>query len=477
MKIKYLRSGVLAADLVCIFGALALAIGLRYAGTDVFSEFVALLWRYSYFVTAAVAVWIPVYFEMNLDGFRGGWHFPAILSKLIVGVTSLMVVLLAFAFATNHLYSRLVLFYFSILFLFGTIVVRCLARAVVTSHLSNLTENRCVIVGSGAIARELSTKIASHPEFPFRVVGYLYPGQPDGGNGLTGPLGTPRAGIKTLGVLDLLTREKIQKLIIAMPQPNGMEIRKLIAQCRSASIDVYLVPDLYDLYLSKAELTEIDSLPLLSLRKHTRPRINFVLKRVFDVALTLGILVFVSPIFVLAILVVYAKKGRAFQTEPRCGEDAVPFRMFRLNIERHNPTAEPYERLFVRWSLTELPQLWNVLRSEMSLVGPRPESPERVKHYSDWQRQRLKVRAGVTGLAQVHGLRDQHPSEDKTRFDLQYIASCSPFLDLSIIVQTIWTLLSRGLIQEPAPLSEGSSPVHEKENALVMEEAASANRS
>jgi lipopolysaccharide/colanic/teichoic acid biosynthesis glycosyltransferase len=477
MKIKYLRNGVLVADLIWIFASLALAIGLRYAGTGLSGEFAAYLRTYSYFVIAAVAAWIPVYFEMNLDGFRGGWHFPAILSKLIVGVTSLMVILLAFAFATNHLYSRLVLFYFSVLFLFGTIVVRCLARALVTSHLSNLTENRCVIVGFGAIARELATKIASHPEFPFRVVGYLYPGQPDGGNGLTGPLGTPRVDIKTLGVLDLLAREKIQKLIIAMPQPNGMEIRKLISQCRSASMDVYLIPDLYDLYISKAELTEIDSLPLLSLRKHTRPRIDFVLKRIFDVALTLGILVFVSPIFVLAILVVYAKKGRAFRTEPRCGEGAVPFRMFRLNIERHSLNAEPYEPLFVRWSLTELPQLWNVLRGEMSLVGPRPESPERVKHYSDWQRQRLKVRAGVTGLAQVHGLRDQHPSEDKTRFDLQYIASWSPFLDLSIIVQTVWTLLSRGLIQETPPLSETSNAVQGKDKEFVMEKAASANRS
>jgi lipopolysaccharide/colanic/teichoic acid biosynthesis glycosyltransferase len=477
MKIKYLRNGVLVADLIWIFGSLGLAIGLRYARADISGELATYLQKYSYFVIAAVAAWIPVYFEMNLDGFRGGWHFPAILSKLIVGVTSLMVILLAFSFATNHLYSRLVLFYFSVLFLFGTIVVRCLARAVVTSHQSKLTENRCVIVGSGAIARELSTKIASHPEFPFRVVGYLYPGQHDGGNGLTGPRGTPRVELKTLGVLDLLTREKIQRLIIAMPQPNGIEVRKLISQCRGASIDVYLVPDLYDLYLSKAELTEIDSLPLLSLRKHTRPRINFVLKRVLDVALTFGILLFTSPIFVLAILVVYAKKGRAFRTEQRCGEGAVPFRMFRLNIERHSPNAEPYERLFVRWSLTELPQLWNVLRGEMSLVGPRPESPERVKHYSDWQRQRLKVRAGVTGLAQVYGLRDQHPSDDKTRFDLQYIGSWSPFLDLSIIVQTVWTLLFRGLIQEPPPLSEGSKAIHEKERDLVMEEAASANRS
>lgn len=204
--------------------------------------------------------------------------------------------------------------------------------------------------------------------------------------------------------------------------------------------------------------------------------INFVLKRVLDVALSLGILLLLSPIFTLAIFVVYAKKGRAFRTEPRCGEGGIPFKMYRLNIERHHgANPQPYERLFVRWSLTELPQLWNVLRGDMSLVGPRPESPERTKHYSDWQRQRLRVRAGVTGLAQVHGLREQHPSEDKTRFDLQYICNWSPLLDLSIIVQTVWTLLSRGLVQEP-PAPEDSM-IHEKDSVLVMKEAVGANRS
>jgi len=119
-------------------------------------------------------------------------------------------------------------------------------------------------------------------------------------------------------------------------------------------------------------------------------------------------------------------------------------------VERYETSPERYARLFVRWSLTELPQLWNVLRGDMSLVGPRPESPERVKYYSEWQRQRLKVPAGVTGLAQVHGLREQHSSEDKARFDLQYIFNWSPFLDFSLILQTVWTLLFRGLSQEPA---------------------------
>jgi lipopolysaccharide/colanic/teichoic acid biosynthesis glycosyltransferase len=121
-----------------------------------------------------------------------------------------------------------------------------------------------------------------------------------------------------------------------------------------------------------------------------------------------------------------------------------------------------------------LPQLWNVLRGDMSLVGPRPESPERVKYYSEWQRQRLKVRAGVTGLAQVNGLREQHSSEDKTRFDLQYILNWSPLLDLSLILQTVWTLLSRGLSQEIAPAE--AAPARVKVRELVTQEVASANR-
>jgi lipopolysaccharide/colanic/teichoic acid biosynthesis glycosyltransferase len=149
--------------------------------------------------------------------------------------------------------------------------------------------------------------------------------------------------------------------------------------------------------------------------------------------------------------------------------------MYRLNVERHATSPQLYERLFVRWSLTELPQMWNVLSGDMSLVGPRPESPGRVKYYSEWQRQRLKVQAGVTGLAQVHGLRDQHSSEDKARFDLEYIFNWSPLLDLSLILQTVWTLTIRGLRQEPVPF-QATSFVR-MPNDFEDREVADANRS
>jgi lipopolysaccharide/colanic/teichoic acid biosynthesis glycosyltransferase len=451
MKIRNLRYWILTADLLWVVGALSLAIALRYAGTRDAIDFTARFQTYFLMIVAAVMAWTFLYYEMILDGFKGGWHFPAILSKLIVAVLLLMVAVLASAFLAKHFYSRLVLFYFALFFGFGLIAVRCLVRFLVSPQLRNMAEHRCVILGQGPIARELASKIASHPEIPFQVVGYLFPGESESFNGFAGSLEATLPSVKTLQVLELLVQQKVQKLIIAMPQPNGAEIRKLIAGCRGASIQVYLVPHWYDLYLSKAELVEIDGLPLLSLQERNPHAISIALKRAMDFVLSFGILLLVSPILAVAALVVHSRKGRAFRTELRCGKDGIPFGMYRLNVERYATSPERFERLLVRWSLTELPQLWNVISGDMSLVGPRPESPERVKYYSEWQRQRLKVHAGVTGLAQVHGLREQHSSEDKARFDLQYIFNWSPLLDLSLILQTVWTLLIRGLSQEPVP--------------------------
>jgi hypothetical protein len=114
--------------------------------------------------------------------------------------------------------------------------------------------------------------------------------------------------------------------------------------------------------------------------------------------------------------------------------------MLRLNVERDGDQHAPF---LSRLSISELPQLWNVLRGEMSLVGPRPEGPERVNQYSAWQRQRLKARPGITGLAQVCGLREQHSSEQKARLDLQYMLRPSLLKDLSLLIETVWTLTRR----------------------------------
>jgi lipopolysaccharide/colanic/teichoic acid biosynthesis glycosyltransferase len=472
---RKLRYWILAADLLCVLGALGAAFALRYAGTKGTIDLVDRFQTYSLVIFAAGAAWTFLYFEMSLDGFKGGWHFPAIFSKVIVAVSLMMIVLLAFAFITKHFFSRLVLLFFAIFFVLGLVGVRCALRVLVGSQLRNGVRARCVVLGNGPIAQELVSKIASHPEIPLQVVGLLFPWESEATNGFVSSPEPHLSSVKTLQVLDLLTEQNVQKLIVAMDLVNHAEVRKLIACCRNASIKVFLVPQWYDLYLSRAELTEIDGLPLLSLQEPHHHAFSFSVKRALDLGLSLGILLLVLPLLTFVAFVLYRRKGKVFRTELRCGKNGIPFRMWRLNVERHATNPERYESLFVKWSLTELPQLWNVLRGDMSLVGPRPESLERVKNYSDWQRQRLNVRAGVTGLAQVHGLREQHSSEEKARFDLQYIVNWSPFLDLSLILQTVWTLLFRGLVQESVPTQ--APKVRGAASEFVSTETVDVNRS
>jgi len=472
---RKLRYWILVADLLCVLGALGVAFAVRYAGTEDTLDFVVRFQSYTFVICAAVAVWTFLYFEMSLDGFKGGWHFPAIFSKVIVAVSLMMIVLPALAFITKHFYSRLVLLYFAIFFVLGSVGVRCVVRFLVGSQLRNGACARCVVLGDGPIARELVSKIASHPEISLQVVGLLFPGESEPANGFVNSPESLLASVRTLQVLDLLKEQNVQKLIVAMDLVNCPEVRKLIASCRNVCIQVLLVPQWYDLYLSTAELIEIDGLPLLSLQEPRHYAISFTVKRALDLVLSLGILLSVSPLLMFAGIVLYRTKGKVFRAELRCGKDGIPFQMWRLNVDRHTTNPERYESFFVRWSLTELPQLWNVMRGDMSLVGPRPESLERAKNYSDWQRQRLNVRAGVTGLAQVHGLREQHSSEDKARFDLQYIVNWSPFLDLSLILQTVWTLLFRGLRQEPVPAQ--APKFRGAANELVTNEVVDVNRS
>jgi lipopolysaccharide/colanic/teichoic acid biosynthesis glycosyltransferase len=476
MNTKHMRYAILPADLLWMLGALALGIDARYSSGSGPLQFTAHLQPYAYVLFAAVAAWTFLYFRMALDGFQGGWRPFAMLSQIIVAVSLWMTLLLALSFLARHYYSRLVLLYFALFYFLGLVGLRLILHLLVTSRLGNPVEDRTVILGDGPVASELAAKIAAHPELPFHIVGFLFPAESDAFREFTQSAdASAPASFQTLQVRDVLVAQKIRKLIIAMPEPQGAEIRKLISECRRSSIRVHLVPPRYDLYLTKVELLDIDGLPLLSLDPRNPLAAGMALKRVMDVLVGSLILILVSPILALGALAVYVDKGRALRTEARCGQGGIIFAMYRLNVDRRAARLRPYERILLRWSVTELPQLWNVLKGQMSLVGPRPETPERVQSYSDWQQQRLKVPAGVTGLAQVHGLREQHSSEDKAHYDLQYIFHWHPLLDLSLMVQTVWTLLFRGLTQDRAAPQSAKAPP--SANDMVVSEVADVNRS
>jgi lipopolysaccharide/colanic/teichoic acid biosynthesis glycosyltransferase len=437
-----IRQSVLLLDLLWIAAAFTFAYEVRYEylgfGLQSWSSFREFLPA----VGAALLIWTFLYLSKNLEGFRGGWHLPTVFSQIVVAVFYLMTSLLALAFLQKHYYSRLLLLYLACLLPIGLIAIRCLMRWIIASRTWNGATRRAVIVGSGHLAYELAYKISRHPELLLEVVGFLYSSGSDSSNGFGNPQ-QESVSLQSLNVLSLLEEKQVSELIVVMPQPPGAEVEKMISKCREAGMIVRLVPHWYELYVSQAQMMEVDGVPLISLEERNVSAVALGLKRAVDLIGGIFLALISWPVLLMAAASLKRHRGPVFSEELRCGKAGGAFRMFRVNVDRENPGPNGFERLLASLSLTELPQLWNVLRGDMSLVGPRPESPDRVRHYSDWQRQRLSVKPGLTGLAQVHGLREQHSSEEKARFDLEYIFHWSLFLDFSLILQTAWTLAVR----------------------------------
>lgn len=447
---------ILASDLAWILASLSLAGVLPGNASSQQQTFWALLHDPSFVVMAAA--WMMLYFRKDLAGFRQGWHPPTVIAHVVVAVGYLLIV-----FATSSVvlsqhrpYDSCLLLAF--LLVTGLVAIRYVVHVIIRSRLHKHSNRRVIIVGSGRMVPELIKKIARHPELCMEVVGVLFPCNVDGSQEHFS-LGSDTLTLRTLGILEQLKSADADELILIEPIPPGSETEQLLASCREAGLQVRVVPQQYELYLSKARLMEIEDVPLLSLEEHALSASSIQIKTVLDIVGATLLLLLATPLLLVAAVFLRCGKGQAFRKELRCGQDGKPFWMFRLNVQRGGSHLEGFERLLLQFSLTELPQLFNVLKGEMSLVGPRPEAIERVKHYSMWQRQRLNVKPGLTGLAQVHGFREQHSSEEKAHFDLQYIFHWSLFLDICLTVQTAWTLLQRIVLEHRIVLPSLLNPM------------------
>jgi|GEM_PF-590425 len=468
---RRLAQFIFVADLLIVSASLFLAYYLRSLAEPspgTLSVFIAQWWP---MILPAIGLWTILYIHMKLDGFRGGWHLPRLTSQLTLAVFLLISLLFAVGYLERQFsYSRFVLLLFGFLVLLGFILVRCCVRSLIMSKSRSGGSRKVVILGNGNVARELAYKIEQHPELMLQVVGFLYPGTYESMNGAAAAVSSAQDSqpVTSLGVVDLFRAAQVEELIVALPDSSASETRKLIAVCRSEGFHVSLIPQWYELYVSKARLVELDGLPMISLENHSLSPVSLLYKRTMGLVLGACLILLASPLLLAIAASLVVRRGKSFKFEVRCGKNGKPFRMYRFNVDREHPDRlVGFERLLAQLSLTELPQLWNVLLGDMALVGPRPESPERVRHYSDWQKQRLTITPGLTGLAQVYGLRDRHSSEAKARFDVQYIYDWSPFLDLSLVLQTVWTLAvrlfqsDRAVAQVPPVISPGPLPLTE----------------
>ncbi|HXA55686.1 MAG TPA: sugar transferase, partial [Solirubrobacteraceae bacterium] len=320
-------------------------------------------------------------------------------------------------------------------------------------------ERRAVLVGTGEHIREVAHALAAAPHSSVQVVGYVSP-QALPANGLRA-LGAPR------DLEPVLASERVDEVIIADPDFPQAEAVELVDRCHRRGVRVRIAPSTMEILIHRAEFVPGESVPLFELKPPVFEGIDFALKRTFDVVGASILLVALSPLLAaIWVAVRTTSKGPALFHSIRQGIGERPFACLKFrtmyadsehrqaDLEalneasgalfkiRDDPRTTPVGRLLRRFSLDELPQLVNVLRSEMSLVGPRPLPERDFERLEEWHRKRYLVLPGITGLWQVSG-RSELDFDDLVRLDFLYLEHWSLAVDLTILLKTIPAVLTR----------------------------------
>jgi exopolysaccharide biosynthesis polyprenyl glycosylphosphotransferase len=326
--------------------------------------------------------------------------------------------------------------------------------------------DRVLVVGAGPVGLSVLQTLVARPDLGYKVVGFV-DDNPDRG---TTDIGRVPAFGQVDNLSRLIEREQIDTVIITLPWQVQRKIVKIVRDCENHHVRVRTVPDLFELSLSQVQVEMIGGIPLLGLNGETQLRASSrMLKRGLDMALTLLVLPFVALIMlILAIAIRLDTPGPIFFKQERVGVNGRRFTVYKFrsmiqDADKHwdelirqsgedprhpkianDPRITRTGRFIRRFSLDELPQIWNILRGEMSWVGPRPAVPQEVELYEGWHLKRLRVLPGLTGLWQVRG-RNEVPFEEMVLMDIYYIENWTLGLDLQIILRTVpHVLLARG---------------------------------
>jgi Undecaprenyl-phosphate glucose phosphotransferase len=319
---------------------------------------------------------------------------------------------------------------------------------------------RILIAGSGELGRLVADKILEHRELGYQIVGFVDDRAPGDHLGYR--------GLPLLGTIEeapeIATRESIDHLYVALPPEQHVQMLELIESTSREMVDVKVVPDLLQVIALRARLEDLDGVPVININDVPLRGLNSLVKRAIDIAISAAALtVLAIPLAVVAVLVKLTSRGPVFYRQERMGLDGRPFMIHKFRsmydgaegqtgpvfARRDDPRRTPLGSVLRRSNIDELPQFWNVLKGEMSLVGPRPERPLFVAQFKDKIPQymlRHKVKAGITGWAQVNGWRGNTSIEKRIEYDLYYIENWSVRLDLKIM----WLTVLKGFFHKHA---------------------------
>ena len=315
---------------------------------------------------------------------------------------------------------------------------------------------RILIAGAGDLGRVVAEKILQHGELGYHVIGFV--DDRAGGDHL-GYRGLPLLGTLS-DAPEIIRQENIDHLYVALPLEEHVKMLDLIESTSREMVDVKVVPDLVQFLALRARLEDLDGVPIINIHDVPLQGLNSVIKRTIDLGISgVGALLLSIPCALIALAIKYKSPGPVFYRQERMGLDGRPFWVYKFRSMRvdaedvtgpiwareDDPRCTPVGRFLRQWDFDELPQIWNVLKGDMSIVGPRPERPffvDQFKHRFPQYMLRHKVKAGITGWAQVNGWRGNTSLEKRIEFDLYYIENWSVSLDLKIM----WMTLFRGVL-------------------------------
>ena len=319
---------------------------------------------------------------------------------------------------------------------------------------------RVLVAGAGELGRAVVDKLLEHRDLGLKVVGFI----DDRATGdHIGYRGLPLLG--TLADADeILQREAVDQLYIALPLDEHVKMLTLVETANREVVDIKVVPDLLQVIALRARLEDLDGIPIIDIHDVPLRGVNAVLKRLIDIAISgAALAVLALPMGLLVLLIRATSAGPALFRQERMSLDGKAFHVWKFRSMyadaeqdtgpiwacENDPRVTPVGRWLRRSNADELPQLWNVLRGDMSLVGPRPERPffvDQFKHRIPQYMLRHKVKAGLTGWAQVNGWRGNTSIEKRIEYDLYYIENWSVGFDMKII----WLTLVRGFFHKHA---------------------------
>jgi exopolysaccharide biosynthesis polyprenyl glycosylphosphotransferase len=328
---------------------------------------------------------------------------------------------------------------------------------------SDLRE-RVLIIGAGEVGHTIAEKISKHPEFAVELVGFLDDGEPRR-KGHEGPK-LPVLG-SLVDLRAVVTRRRVDRVIVAFSQARHSDFLRVVRACADSNVQVNIVPRLFEVVSSRALVNDVEGIPLLDIGHADLSRFSKVVKRLFDLVVgSLLFLLMLPAITVLAIIVKADSAGPVFYRQERMGRNGKTFRIFkfrsmeqdadklRQKLVEQNDYSGPMFKMkedpritrvgswMRHWSLDELPQIFNVLKGDMSLVGPRPLWVEEAKQCRGWTQKRLDFTPGITGLWQVLG-RTDIPFDEMVKLDYMYVTGWSLSWDIKLLLQTVPAVLGR----------------------------------